>query len=88
MKRCARYLGIGAANLINILSPEMIVFGGGVVEAMEDWLVPRIRSHAKDYALEQSMQNVKIVPAQLGDDAGILGCAVMVRDRISTATGK
>ena len=86
MKRCARYLGIGAANLINLLSPEMIIFGGGVVEAMEDWLMPQICSTAEDYSLEHSMQSVQIVAAKLGDDAGILGCAVMARDRASAGS--
>jgi len=82
MKREARYLGIGVANLVNLFSPRMVILGGGVVEAMEKWLIKQVRRHVLRYALDHAMKDVEIVPAALGDDAGILGCAVLVEERL------
>ena len=82
MKREARYLGIGVANLVNLFSPRMVILGGGVVEAMEMWLIKQVRRHVLRYALDHAMADVEIVPAALGDDAGILGCAVLVEERL------
>ena len=83
MKREAKYLGIGVANLINLFSPQKVVLGGGVVSAMEHWLMDPVRRHARRHALEHAMLGVEIVPAALGDDAGILGCAVLVQQRLA-----
>ncbi|HRI56348.1 MAG TPA: ROK family protein, partial [Anaerolineae bacterium] len=73
------YLGLLVANLINALDPEMIVFGGGVVEALGgDFLAP-IRETALPYLLQQrNADKIKIVPATLGDQAGVLGGAALL----------
>ncbi len=81
LKREARYLGLGVANLVNLLSPQMVVLGGGVVEALGERLLKGVRKHARKYALDHAMQNVEIVPAALGDDAVILGCAALAQVR-------
>ncbi len=85
LRREAIYLGIGVANLVNLLSPEMVVMGGGVVEALGVSLLKRVRRHASDYALDHAMQNVKIVAAELGDDAVILGGAALVQEALAEA---
>jgi glucokinase len=72
--RMGDYLGVGLANVINILNPEMIVIGGGVAngwELFERHMHQRIR----EYAFRLPAANVKIVPAGCGDDAGLLGAA-------------
>ncbi len=83
LKREARYLGLGVANLVNLLSPQMVVLGGGVVEALGERLLKGVRKHARKYALDHAMQNVEIVPAALGDDAVILGCAALAQERLA-----
>lgn len=73
-RRMGVYLGIGLANLINILNPEMIVIGGGVVNAWE--LFERDMNHqVAERAFPLPAAEVKIVPAECGDDAGLLGAA-------------
>ena len=73
-RRMGTYLGIGLANLINILNPEMIVIGGGVVNAWE--LFERDMNHqVAERAFPLPAAEVKIVPAECGDDAGLLGAA-------------
>jgi glucokinase len=81
--RAAKYLGMGIGSLVNVLSPEIIVFGGGVVEALGEPFLKRIEKEIRKVAFDFSMKNVKIVRAQLGDDAGITGAALLAREAFS-----
>jgi len=73
--KAATYLGVGIANLVNIFNPEMIIIGGGMAK-MGDLLLNPARQVVRERAFQLSAQAVRIVPAQLGDDAGVLGAAV------------
>ena len=73
----AEYLGIGIANLVNILGPEVVVLGGGVMEALADEMMSVIVETAQDYAMPGTMKGVEIIPSKLGDNAGITGAAVL-----------
>jgi len=77
LRRAARYLGIGFGSLINLFSPEVIVVGGGVTEALGEEFLERARVYAMRYGLPLARDNVRILPAALGDDAVILGAAAM-----------
>jgi glucokinase len=72
----AFYIGIGVANLINIFNPESVVIGGGLSHA-GDFLFDRIRRAAKTHALSNPFEAVSIIPAALGNKAGILGSAAL-----------
>jgi glucokinase len=73
-RRMGVYLGVGLANLINILNPEMIVIGGGVVSA---WALFEKHMHREiaERAFPVPAKEVKVVPGESGDDAGLLGAA-------------
>lgn len=71
-RRMGVYLGIGLANLINILNPEMIVLGGGVVNGW-DLFEKHMRQQVEERAFP--LLRVKIDRAKCGDDAGLLGAA-------------
>lgn len=73
-RRMGVYLGIGLANLINILNPEMIVIGGGVVNGWELFEKHMLHQVA-ERAFPLPAARVKIVKAECGDDAGLLGAA-------------
>ena len=75
----AEYIGIATANIINILNPEVVVLGGGVMEALSDEMMSVIVETAKDYAMAGAMKGVEIVPSKLGDSAGITGGAVLAK---------
>ena len=75
----AEYIGIATANLINILNPEVVVLGGGVIEALADEMMSVIVETAADYAMPGAMKGVEIVASKLGDSAGITGAAVLAR---------
>jgi glucokinase len=73
-RRMGVYLGIGLANLINILNPEMIVIGGGVVSAW-DLFAKHMHREIAERAFPVPASEVKVVPGECGDDAGLLGAA-------------
>jgi glucokinase len=73
-RRMGVYLGIGLASLINVLNPEIIVIGGGLSNG---WAL--FESHMHQQVIERAFpipaKRVKIVRAECGDDAGLLGAA-------------
>ncbi len=70
------YLGVGMANLVNLLNPELIVIGGGLTKMGERLFEP-VRRIIDRRAFCAAAQAVKVVPAQLGDDVGVLGAAAV-----------
>src|SRR5438874_9294858 len=75
-RRMGVYLGIGLATLINILNPEMIVIGGGVVNAWE-LFEKHMHREIGERAFPVPAAEVKVVAAERGDDAGLLGAAYL-----------
>jgi glucokinase len=83
LKRAQRYLGILAANAVNLLDPECVVIGGGIATRLGERFVAPIRESAADYFLrEKDAQRIRIVAGRLGDDAGALGAVVLARQRL------
>jgi len=77
----ARAIGSAIASVVNLLSPEIIVIGGGVTGALGDSFVERIWDIAQRSILPGAANNVRCVAASLGDDSGIVGCAAYARAR-------
>lgn len=82
VRKAAFYTGIAVANLINILSPEVVVLGGGLVEAMEKLYLEEVQKAIKEHAMPFLRKGVRIVAARLGDDAVVLGAAHMIAEKI------
>lgn len=74
MRGTAEYLGIAIASLTNVLNPEMAVLSGGMIAAGERLLAP-IRETVRKRAFRTPAERIQIVPAERGDDAGVLGAA-------------
>ncbi len=79
IEEAAEYTGIAVANLINILNPEIVVLGGGVIEALSEEMMDIIKKTAKEHAMPGAMKGVQIVESHLGDNAGITGGAVLAK---------
>ncbi len=79
VEEAAEYTGIAVANLINILNPEYIVLGGGVLDALGDEMMSIITETAHDYAMTGTDKGIQILASKLGDQAGITGAAVLAR---------
>jgi glucokinase len=76
LQEAARYLGYGLASAINLYNPQRIILGGGVIEAVP--LIAQIAVPlAKREALPTPGRAVEIVEAKLGDNAGIVGAAIL-----------
>lgn len=71
------YIGIGLTSVINLLNPEKVIIGGGVAEAGELLLEP-IRRTVKERAMVVAGEAVEIVPAQLGNSAGVIGASMLI----------
>jgi len=75
VRRAAGYLGIGVANIITILHPELIVFGGGV--AQMDLLVESVREVVRKRVRMMPTEDIRIECSLLGDRAGVLGAVAL-----------
>lgn len=71
-----KYLSFGLAGLINILNPEVVVIGGGISLA-GDILFDKLNEALKDKVLSVGLKELKILPAKLGNNAGVVGAAAM-----------
>ena len=69
----------------SVLNPEVIVLGGGVVEALGEEIIGLIDDSIRKTAFEYSFRGVRVVKASLGDDAGITGAAILARERVSSS---
>lgn len=77
----AEYTGIAVANVLNFLGPQVVVLGGGVIDALSDEMMSIIVETARDYCMPGVDKDVEIIASRLGDLAGIHGGAVLARQR-------
>ncbi|NLE64812.1 MAG: ROK family protein [Elusimicrobia bacterium] len=71
-------VGQGLIGPVNILNPERIIVGGGVARSLE-FMKPAIEKVLKQRCMKTQAEMVRIVPALLGNDAGIIGAQVLIR---------
>ncbi len=83
----ARIIGGAMANLVNVLNPEMIVLGGGVVEAMPQLIVREAEQAMRDLAIPALVKHVKVVAAKLKDYSIVFGAAKRASDRFGASHG-
>ncbi|CEG27857.1 ROK family glucokinase [Bacillus sp. B-jedd] len=82
IEEVAFHLGLTLANIANTLNPEKIVLGGGVSKA-GDFLVDRVRGQFERFAFSRVRETTKIALATLGNAAGVIGAAWLVKDKAS-----
>lgn len=73
IKEASLMLGAAAISVRHIFDPDMIIFGGGVIEACGDFMLPVIRKTILTDKLFVGLKNCQVVTSELGDDAIILG---------------
>ncbi len=74
-------LGIGLTSLIYVLTPEAVVLGGGV-SASAEFFVPSVKAEIEQRVLPTSRLGLQILPAELGNSAGIVGAAKLAFSKI------
>lgn len=81
LENAAKRLGIKIAFLVNLLNPEVIVVGGGLEEAGEDFL-NKVNSTVRDWAFREVTKDLKVVYSQLRENAVALGAASLVIQKV------
>jgi glucokinase len=76
-----RRLGAGIASLVNIFNPELVVVGGGFGVALDLLLEPALETLHRD-GLPPARDLVRVVPATLGEEAGMVGAALIAFDAL------
>ena len=72
----AQYLGIGLANLVNLLNPEIIIIGGGIADGGPEFL-SKLSAAVKEQDFGSAVKDFKRVKAALGNDAGFIGAGLL-----------
>ncbi|MGE7601229.1 ROK family glucokinase [Peribacillus sp. NPDC097675] len=82
VNRVGNYLGLALSHIGNIMNPEKIVIGGGVSHAGDILLEP-VRQAFEKYAFNRVRESTKIHLATLGNDAGVIGAAWLIKNRLN-----
>jgi glucokinase len=77
VERAGFYVGVGVVNLVHTLNPRLIVIGGGVALGAGDLLLDSVRATVAARAMPPFRRDLRILPASLGDDAGLLGALAL-----------
>jgi glucokinase len=77
MQEFAGWVGLGLGNLVTLLDCSLVVIGGGLVEAGEVLLAPVRAAYLRQVMAPEERQDVRIVPAELGERAGATGAALL-----------
>ena len=78
--RACHYLAVATGSLINIFSPDLIVYGGGIMEACGDLFLEKILDEVDKYCMPSIRPTVELKCATLGDDSVIYGALAMITD--------
>ena len=78
--RACHYLAVATGTMINIFSPDLVIFGGGVIEAVGDLFLEKILAEVDRYCMPTIRTTVDIKNASLGDDSVLYGDLAMIEE--------
>jgi len=78
----ATFVGVTVGSLVNLLAPDVIVLGGGLVEAIPEAILPIARKVAARISVPAAWKTVRLEEAKLGDNAVAMGAALLARQQI------
>ncbi len=84
VEKAADWIGVAVANCINLLAPEVVVLGGGLVEAMPELFCNAVEKMANKRVMPSFKDTFKVRAAELGDDATVKGAAAWAREVIES----
>jgi hypothetical protein len=79
VNRACHYLAIASGNLVNTFSPDVVVYGGGVIEAVGDIFLEKILAEVDRYCMPSIRSTVEFKKAALGDDSILYGALSMIK---------
>lgn len=81
VEQMIKYLGAGISTMVNVLSPEIVVIGGGVSDAGDEF-INKVRDETLSRVMKPVKPHLKIVRAKLGNDAGIMGAGTFAMRKL------
>jgi len=75
-----RLVGRGIGGAVNLLAPDVVVLGGGLIEAMPRFALEEVRAGLKETAMTSFLRQLKVREAELGDDSTTLGAAALAAE--------
>ena len=78
--RACHYLAVATGNMINTISPDVVVYGGGVIEAVGDLFLEKIAAEVDKYCMPSIRSTVQLRTAALGDDSVVYGALALLRE--------
>ncbi len=88
MRRAAEVLGYACINVRHLIDPEAIVFGGGVIEACSDFIMPIVENIVGRDPLPGAREGGRVLLSALGDDAVVLGAVAEARKLVGRSPFK
>ena len=82
IETAAKYLGIATATSLSMLNPEMVIYGGGIMEAIGDIMIEKLKPYIVRYAVPHSFDHCELKLSELEDDACIIGAMSIVEDKM------
>ena len=80
--RACHYLAIATGNMINTLSPDLVLYGGGVIEAMGELFLEKILAEVDRYCMTAIRPTVELKVAELGDDSILYGDLALIEEHL------
>ncbi len=77
-------LAVGVASIVNAFNPCLVILGGGVIEGLPE-LIQMVKEGVPHRALAAAVEPLRIVKAALGEHAGVIGAAALIRERLDRA---
>ncbi|MBD3317491.1 MAG: ROK family protein [Chitinivibrionales bacterium] len=85
VREAARWIGVGVATAVNLMLPDIVVLGGGMVEAMPELILEEVSRSARSRVMPGFRDQYEVVTAKLGDDAGVRGAAAWAQTTVKGA---
>ncbi|QDU94250.1 ROK family protein [Lignipirellula cremea] len=82
LRDAGRHMGLAVASLVNLLAPDVVVLGGGMVEEMPKLFVEEVKKAAKNRVMPSYENSFEVVAAALGDDSAAMGAAAWVQKAV------
>lgn len=77
--RACHYLAVATGNMINTISPDIVIYGGGIIESLGKVFLERILKEVDRYCMPSIRSTVELKNASLGDDSNLYGALAMIQ---------
>lgn len=79
VRKAAGHIGTAIAGIVNLLAPDIVILGGGLVEAMPKLIIKSVEAAAIEYLLPSLRESFQVAAAELGDFSTAMGAAAWIR---------